>query len=78
VKIAKGIRPLNRQSCLKKDEKPEWSNTEIADAVGCPDSHVSDTLNRWDPDDMNEDGTVVENEPIPIGWIIWMLVKIAV
>ncbi|WP_123621088.1 hypothetical protein [Halorubrum sp. CSM-61] len=42
----------------KKDENPNWSNAEIADAVGCSDSHVSKTLRKWDPDDMDDDGTV--------------------
>mgnify|MGYP006289854519 CR=1 FL=1 len=42
----------------KKDENPDWSNTEIADAVGCSDSHVSTTLRKWDPDNMDDDGTV--------------------
>lgn len=42
----------------KKDENPDWSNAEIADAVGCSDSHVSTTLRKWDPEDMDDDGTV--------------------
>jgi len=48
-----------QQAILHKAEKnPEWSNTQIANAVGCSDSHVSKTLNKWEPDELDEDGSV--------------------
>jgi len=42
----------------KSDENPDWTKSKIADSVGCSTSHVSETLNRWEPDDMDEAGTV--------------------
>ena len=66
----------------KTDENPEWSNKEIAEAVDCSQSHVSETLDRWDPSDMDEDGTVATG---PDGSVVkgllvlsWWLIKISV
>nr|WP_155821846.1 hypothetical protein [Haloferax sp. BAB-2207] len=42
----------------KKRDNPNWSNTRIATAVGCSDSHVSETLRNYDPDKLNDDGTI--------------------
>ena len=52
------LTPTQQAILYKKDENPEWSDSEIADAVGCSRSHVNETLNRWNPEDLNEDGTV--------------------
>ena len=38
----------------KKDDHPEWTNQEIADAVGCSESHVSRTLNNYSIDDVDD------------------------
>lgn len=66
----------------KADENPEWSNTKIADEVGCSDSHVSKTLNQWESWEMDEDGTVRKDGPIPISTLLfkgtWWTIKILV
>jgi len=63
-----------QQSILyKKRDNPDWDNTEIADAVGCSDSHVSETLDRWDPSDMRDDGTVPKDSG---SWPLWIYLPI--
>ncbi|SFR33359.1 hypothetical protein [Halogeometricum limi] len=67
----------------KKKDHPDWANTEIAESVGCSDSHVSSTLKRWNPTEMNSDGTVGGSKnpsllfwflvQAPIGIAIWFL-----
>ena len=42
----------------KKRDNPEWTNIQIADAVGCSDSHVSTTLSDYQPDDLRDDDAV--------------------
>lgn len=43
----------------KKRDNPQWTNTRIAEAVGCSDSHVSETLSRFEPEELRDDGTVL-------------------
>jgi len=63
--------PTQQAILYKKGANPNWQNTEIANAVGCSDSHVSDTLNRWSPDEMDEDGTVPGQSTISLGSLIF-------
>lgn len=78
----KKLTPTQQAILHKADESPEWSNTEIANAVGCSDLHVSKTLNQWEPWEMADDGTVRKNGPIPISTLLlkgtWWTIKIVV
>lgn len=67
----KQLTPTQQAILYKKGANPNWQNTEIANAVGCSDSHVSDTLNRWSPDEMDEDGTVPGQSTISLGSLIF-------
>lgn len=59
----------------KKKENPSWSNQEIANAVDCSASHVSETLSRWKPGDLRDDGTVPHDgqKPITLTWLLFVL-----
>ncbi|GAB7095289.1 hypothetical protein JCM30237_24420 [Halolamina litorea] len=78
----KQLTPTQQAILNKAKENPGWQNTEIAEAVGCSDSHVSRTLNKWSPNEMDSDGTVPKNDsPSLIGtllWATWWLIKISV
>lgn len=50
----------------KKDDHPDWTNTEIAESVGCSESHVSETLNEFSIDDV--DG--VQSKSLSISWLL--------
>ncbi|KKF39902.1 hypothetical protein FK85_24860 [Halorubrum saccharovorum] len=54
----KKLTPTQQAILHKASENPDWSNTKIADSVGCSSSHVSRTLNKWEPEEMDDDGTV--------------------
>ncbi|AHZ24441.1 hypothetical protein E6P09_16040 (plasmid) [Haloferax mediterranei ATCC 33500] len=64
----------------KKRDNPGWSNTRIANAVGCSDSHVSETLRNYDPEKLNDDGTI----PVPVepdkesagGRLKWVIISL--
>jgi len=64
------LTPTQQAICYKKGENPNWQNTEIADAVGCSDSRVSATLNRWSPDEMDEDETSPGQSTVSLGSLI--------
>ena len=60
------LTPTQQAILYKKDDHPEWTNREIADAVGCSESHVSETLNEYSLDDV--DG-VQESRSGVLGWV---------
>jgi len=54
----KKLTPTQQAILHKARDNPEWSNSKIAESVGCSSSHVSETLKQWNPEKMDEDGTV--------------------
>lgn len=54
----KKLTPTQQAILHKAAENPNWSKTKIADSVGCSTSHVSRTLDKWEPKEMDDDGTV--------------------